>query len=158
MGLRYLEFLRAGWGAALLAAPRTVLTAIRGVHIDRPAIVVTRILGARQLVQAVSSGVRPSPEILAAGVWVDAVHALTAFGLALADRRRARIGVADGLVAALWAGLGLHNLHTGQTPPPAHAHLRDQLARIVIGALPFGSRLMAVADRARAVGQTPSRG
>ena len=149
MGLRYLEFLRAGWGAALLAAPRAVLTEIRSVQVDRKAIVVTRILGGRQLVQATLSGVRPSPEILAAGVWVDGVHALTAFGLALADRRRARIGVADGLIAALWASLGLHNLHTGTTPPPAHARHRDQLARKVIGALPGGSRLMAVADRAR---------
>ncbi len=155
MKLRYREFLRAGWGAVLFAAPRAVLIEIRGVQVDRKAIVVTRILGGRQLVQAMLSGIRPSPEILAAGVWVDGVHALTAFGLALADRRRARIGLADGLVAALWAGLGLHNLHTGKIPPVAHARRRDQLARIVIGALPGGGRLMAAASRARVVGRMP---
>ena len=150
MRIRFLELLRAGWGTTLLAAPQAVLTEIRGVRVDRRAIVVTRILGGRQLVQATLSGVRPSPEVLAAGVWVDGVHALTAVGLALADRRRARVGVADGLVAALWAGLGWHDLHTGKTPPPAHERRRDQLARIVIGNLPGGRRLMAQAHRARA--------
>jgi hypothetical protein len=147
MRLRYLELLRAGWGAVLLVAPGTVLTGLRGVQVDRKAIVVARILGGRQLVQAALSGIRPSPEILAAGVWVDGAHALTALGLALADRRRARIGVADGLVAASWAGLGLHNLRNDATAPADGR--RDQLARIVIGRLPGGSRLMAVAARAR---------
>jgi hypothetical protein len=146
MRLRYLELFRAGWGAVLLVAPDAVLTEVGGVQVDRKAIVVARILGGRQLVQAAFSGIRPSPEILAAGVWVDGVHALTAFGLALADRRRARIGVADGLVAASWAGLGLHDLRTGTTAPADGR--RDQLARTVIGRLPGGSRLMAVAARA----------
>jgi hypothetical protein len=121
MTIRYLEFVRAGWGALLLTAPRAVLTAVRAVHVDRKALAVTRILGARQLVQASLSGVNPTPEILAAGVWVDAVHSLTAFGLAAADRRRVRVGVIDGMVAAVWAGLGWHHLRankTRQDPPP----------------------------------------
>lgn len=154
VSVRYLEVIRAGWGAALLAAPRAVLTGMRAVHVDRKALVVTRILGARQLVQAVLSGVNPTPEILAAGVWVDAVHSLTAFGLAVADRNRARVGVVDGLVAALWARFGLHNLHTGTAPPKAHARRRDRLARIVIGALPGGRGLMDQADKARAATPT----
>ncbi len=154
VGIRYLEFIRAGWGAALLAAPRAVLTGVRAVHVDRKALIITRILGARQLVQASMSGINPTPEILAAGVWVDAVHSLTAFGLAVADRNRARVGVVDGLVAALWAGLGLHNLHTGKAPPTTHARRRDRLARTVIGALPGGRGLMVQADKARAATPT----
>lgn len=148
--IRYLEFLRGGWGAALLTAPRAALIRVHAVHVDRKALVVTRILGARQLVQALLSGINPTPEILAAGIWVDAVHSVTAVGLAAADHRRVRVGVVDGLIAALWAALGLHHLHAGKSPPPAHARRRDRLARKVIGALPGGRGLMAQADSARA--------
>ncbi|MDT5147120.1 MAG: hypothetical protein QOC58_1765 [Mycobacterium sp.] len=55
---------------------------------DRKSLVVTRILGARHLVQAAFSGINPNPEVLAAGIWVDTVHSMTAFGLAAVDRRR----------------------------------------------------------------------
>jgi hypothetical protein len=153
MTVRYLEFVRAGWGAVLLTAPRAVLTAAHAVHVDRKALAITRILGARQLVQASLSGVNPTPEILAAGVWVDAVHSLTAFGLAAVDRRRVRVGVVDGIVAAVWAGFGWHHLHAKQTRPFADAPRRDRLARTVIGALPGGRGLMAQARRARAEGR-----
>lgn len=106
MKFRAIELIRAGWGGVLLAAPTEVLSRIHGVRVDRKAIVVTRILGARHLVQAASSGVDPGPEELAAGVWVDTVHSATALGLALVDRRRARGGVTDAVVAASWAFLG----------------------------------------------------
>ena len=83
--LRSIEIVRGLWGAALLAAPGAVLTRVHGVEPDRTAVTVARILGARHLVQATFSGVNPSPEVLAAGTWVDSVHSVTAFGLAAAD-------------------------------------------------------------------------
>lgn len=46
----------------------------------------SRVLGARQITQAVLSGVRPSPEVLAMGVWIDLAHAASVLGLAAADR------------------------------------------------------------------------
>lgn len=119
MKVRRIELLRAGWGAVLLTAPTVVLNRIHGVHVDRKAVVVTRVLGARHLVQALASGLDPSPVMLAAGVWVDTVHSLTAFGLAALDRRRIRGGVADGLVAAVWAGLGWRHLYTTRGTRPA---------------------------------------
>ncbi|KZS75646.1 hypothetical protein A4G29_18320 [Mycobacterium kansasii] len=61
MKLRRIELLRAGWGAVLL-------NRIHGVHVDRKAAVVTRVLGARHLVQALVSGLDPSSVMLAAGV------------------------------------------------------------------------------------------
>lgn len=82
------------------------------MRVDRKALVVTRILGARHLFQALLSGINPSPEVLAAGIWVDAVHSMTAFGLAVVDWRRARGGMIDGVVAASWAWLGLRHLHS----------------------------------------------
>ena len=149
MNLRYIELARGGWGAGLLAAPHSVLTRIHGVRVDRKAVVISRILGARHLAQASLSGLDPSPEILAGGVWVDSVHALTALGLAVVDRNRARAGIVDGAVAGLWAAFGWHSLRHGRVPTPAHDRRRDQLARTVFGVLPGGGWLMREARRAR---------
>lgn len=148
MNVRGVELLRAAWGAVLLTVPGLVLASIRGVQVDRKAIVVVRILGARHLVQALSSGINPSPEVLAAGVWVDAVHSMTALGLAVVDRNRIQGGVADSLVAASWAVLGWRHLHAGKfaaTP----LRTRDRLAYLVIGNLPGGRALMSQARQLR---------
>ena len=149
MKIRGIELIRAGWGAVLLASPAGVLNHVPGVEVDRTALVVTRVLGARHVVQALFSGIDPGPEVLAAGVWVDTVHSMTAFGLAVVDRRRARAGVADGAVAALWAGVGLRHLRTGKVRT-ATVRGRDRLARAVVWALPGGRRLMAEAQAVRA--------
>ena len=95
------------------------------------------------------SGINPGPEVLAAGVWVDTVHSVTAFGLAVLDRRRARGGVTDAAVAASWVGLGWRHLCTGKART-AGFRGRDRLARNVIGALPGGQGLMAQAEAVRA--------
>ncbi|OBK22095.1 hypothetical protein A5634_07930 [Mycobacterium asiaticum] len=138
---RYLEGLRSLWGAVLLIAPEVVLGWIHRVHVDHKAVVVTRILGARHLAQAVMSGTHPSPEVLAAGTWVDGVHSLTAVGLAAADPRRARAALTDAAIAALWALFGAHDLHTGSTPPPAHQRVLDRLAGLILPRLPGGRYL-----------------
>ena len=123
---RKIELFRAGWGAALLVAPRHVMTNVHHVRVDRKSVVIARILGARQLTQAVLSGVRPSPEVLAMGVWVDAVHAISALALAVLDRPRARAGMTDTAVASLWAGAGYRDLTSaGSTPPPTSAAATD---------------------------------
>lgn len=149
MKIRAIELIRAGWGGVLLAAPAEVLGHIHGVRVDRRAVVVTRILGARHLVQALLSGVDPGPEVLAAGVWVDTVHSATALGLAVVDRRRARGGVTDALVAASWAALGWRHLRTGKARTDG-VRGRDRLARAVVVALPGGRGLMARAQAVRA--------
>lgn len=148
MKIRGIELVRAGWGAALLVAPGTVLERVHGLEVDRKSLVIARILGARHLVQASLSGVNPGPEVLAAGVWVDTVHALTAFGLAVVDRRRARAGVTDGIVAGVWGGVGLHHLRAGKARTD-DVRGRDRLARAVVGALPGGRGLMAQAQQVR---------
>lgn len=149
MKIRAIELIRAGWGAVLLAAPTEVLDHIHGVQVDRKALVVTRILGARHLTQAALSGVNPGPEVLAAGVWVDVVHSATALGLAVLDRRRARGGVTDAAVAATWAALGWRHLRAGRARTDG-VRGRDRLARTVVGALPGGGGLMARAQAVRA--------
>jgi hypothetical protein len=148
MKIRFIEVLRAGWGVVLLTAPSEVLEHIHGVQVDRKALVVTRILGGRHLGQALLSGIDPGPEVLAAGVWVDTVHSVTAAGLAVADRRRARGGVIDAAVAASWAALGWRHLRAGKARTDG-VRGRDRLARTVVGALPGGAALMAQARAVR---------
>jgi hypothetical protein len=149
MKIRAIELIRAGWGAVLVAAPAEVLEHIHGVQVDRKALTVTRILGARHLAQALLSGVNPGPEVLAAGVWVDTVHSATALGLAGVDRHRARGGVTDAVVAASWAVLGWRHLRAGKARTDG-VRRRDRLARTVVGALPGGRGLMARAQAIRA--------
>jgi hypothetical protein len=146
---RKVELLRAGWGAALVVAPDQVMSNVHGLHVDRKSITVVRILGARHLIQAALSGLRPSPDVLAMGVWIDAVHALTALGLAVLDKRRARAGLTDAAFAGLWAGAGYHDLTSAQFPVPAHQLRRDRLARMVLGVVPGGGTLLSkvVEDR-----------
>lgn len=146
---RPIELGRAAWGAALLFWPRPVLEQVHHLQVDSRSVVIARILGARQLAQAVLSGIRPSPEVLATGVWVDAVHAVTALGLAVTDRARARAGLTDAAVAGTWAVLGFRDLSGGVAPPADHERRRDRLARTVLSIAPGGGALIRRADAVR---------
>ncbi len=146
--VRLLEPVRATYGAALLVAPSRVLTAV-GARDDRRGRVVARILGARHLVQGVLSGWRPSPEVLAMGVWVDGVHAATAGVGALVDRDRRSIALLDGALASTWAAAGLRDLRGGRVPPPQHQRVRDALAREVLERVPAGAGLLRSVRAAR---------
>ncbi len=149
MPSRNIELARAAWGATLLFAPRQVMKHAHPVQIDRKSVVVARILGARQLTQATLSGVRPSPEVLAMGVWVDAVHAMTALALAAIDRSRTRAGLADTAVATVWAAAGYRDLVAAGPIPTAHRRRRDQLADVMLGAAPGGQFLLRRVRTAR---------
>lgn len=140
---RSIELTRAGWGLALLTAPRAVMENVHRIEVDSKSVAVARILGARHVTQALLSGWRPSPEVLAMGVWVDAVHALTALGLAAVDRSRARAGLTDVAAAAIWAGAGYYDLTQRGGTPPSHQRIRDRLARIVLGVVPGGEPLLS---------------
>jgi hypothetical protein len=145
-----IEIIRRLWGAMCLMAPRKVLYRVDRVEADRAAVVVVRVLGARHIVQAAFSGVDPSPEVLAAGAWVDTVHSVTALGLAVLDRYRVALRVSDALVAALWAMFGLRDLRRSRNHPAAgHDRRRDRLARTLLPWLPGGRRFLARADRVR---------
>lgn len=143
-GYRSIEAFRGAWGVALLAYPDCVLRSVHGLKIDSKSRVVARILGARHVTQALLSGHRPSPEVLAMGVWVDSVHALTALGLAVVDRARVRAGLTDAAVAAVWAAAGYRDLRHATATPPAHQRIRDRLAVAVLKRAPVGSPLLAV--------------
>jgi hypothetical protein len=151
--VRLIELIRAGWGTAMLAAPRSLLAHVHGVQADRTDVAVARVLGARQLVQGVLSGLAPSPEVLAAGVWVDVAHATSMAALPLLDRSRARVAATDAAIASLFAGLGWRDL-ARPTDPAAEPDRRDRLVRAVLARLPGGPALLARAGRG---GRPPAR-
>jgi hypothetical protein len=148
--LRDIEIVRGVWGVALLADPDAVLRGTDSEPVDTASKVVARILGARQLLQAALSGLRPSPEVLAMGVWVDVVHALTAATLALSVRRRARAGYTDAAVAGVWAAAGYRDLKRGHATRADHQRLRDRLATAVLDHVPGGHPLRDAVRQARA--------
>jgi hypothetical protein len=154
---RRIELARAGWGAALLLAPRQVLEQVHHVHVDRKSLIVARILGARHLSQAALSGIGPSPDVLALGIWADCAHAATALTFAALDPSRARAALTDAAIAAVWAGAGCRDLATGAVAPPRHERRRDDLARRVLGYAPGGSALLHLADTATRRGRGPRR-
>lgn len=146
MQLRLIELARAGWGGVLLLAPRMVLETIQHGNVDRKSVLVARILGLRHLTQAALSGVGPSPQVLAMGVWVDTAHSAIAVALAAVKRTRARAALTDAAVAGLWAAAGDRDLRTGRATPPAHDRLRDALARRVLALVPGGEALAGRAN------------
>lgn len=134
---RQLELIRAAWGSWLLIAPEQALRRLGGRREPDPrSIVVTRILGARQVTQAGLSGFAPSPAVLAVGAWVDGVHALTAVALALSDRERARTSGLDACVAGLWSVLGRQDIRSTQSAAAQQPGWRDRLARQILPFLP----------------------
>lgn len=149
MNVRVIEIGRAAWGAGLLLATRPTLRHVHHLKVDTKSVLIARVLGARQLAQAGLSGLDPTPEVLAMGVWVDVLHASTAFGLAVVDRSRARGGITDGVMALGWAGFGYRDLVRGNASTPPHDRRRDRLARIVLGLVPGGGALAGIARSRR---------
>jgi hypothetical protein len=119
-----------------------MLEQIHGVGADSKSIAVARLLGTRHLAQAVLSGLRPTPAVLALGVWVDTTHAGTSLAFAATDRARARAAIIDAVVAAGWAAAGLRDLTHGRAPRRIGERRRDQLARNLLQHLPAGRALL----------------
>ena len=100
---RALTAVRAGWGAVLVLCPAAVAGAAAGGPVDGRAVTATRILGARQLLEAAIVAHRPMPAVTAAGASVDVVHALTMCALAVADQDRRRLAATSAVTAAGFA-------------------------------------------------------
>lgn len=147
---RGIELVRGCWGLTLLFAPAEVLERLHGNKIDPRALRVTRVLGARHLSQALLSGLRPSPEVLAMGAWVDVAHSATAVGLAVTDPGRGRLAWTDAGVAGVWGALGVAGLASARATAPAHERRRDAMARWTLRRVPGGGPLLRRVDRERA--------
>jgi hypothetical protein len=97
-----LEILRGAYGLTELLAPAAVERLLVGTSPDRRARAVTRILGARHLLQALLTA-RGGRTLHRLGGGVDAIHALTAAGLAAADPGRRKAAAVNAAIALAFA-------------------------------------------------------
>jgi len=102
LGNRVALVARAGWGLGCLAVPAAVGGALGLRPGDRRAHLVLRLLGARDLGQAVLAGAGAPPPLLRLGTAVDALHALSMYALAAASRTYRRPALTAGAVATTW--------------------------------------------------------
>lgn len=124
-----------------MVRPHDVLTWVHHGPVDPVTVAVARVLGARHLAQAAATVYRPSRELVAAGVYSDAAHAVSMVGLAVVSAAHRRAGLIDAAIALALALVGSPDL-----PGPVS---RDRaggrgavLARRVLVRLPGGSVLL----------------
>jgi hypothetical protein len=109
---------RAAYGVALLCAPGTAIRLCTGQAAGSRARAVTRLLGARHLVQAALTAGMPNAVMLAVGAQIDLVHSASMLALAAADPPLRRAGLADGITAATFAAVGTVGARTWRQRVP----------------------------------------
>jgi hypothetical protein len=131
------EWARIAYGLVLLAVPNRVLRLASDVHPTARERAVTRVLGARLLVQGAVTVVRPDAVTLALGAETDFVHAATMLAWAVVDRRARRLTVLSAATAALFGAAGAVQATHAPAPAPqagslgALLRLRHQVAVLV---------------------------
>jgi len=95
--------LRAAWGGALLIAPRPALRLLGAGDVPVSGLVVVRVLGARQVLQAVITRARPARPVLIAGGVTDTLHFLSDVLLAAVQPRWRRPALTDAALTATFA-------------------------------------------------------
>jgi hypothetical protein len=103
-----LRALRMVYGASLLLAPSPALQRVAPAPVDRTALAVARVLGARHLIQAAALGRHPARARLLAGTGIDVSHAASMAVVARCSRRPAhrRLAAGNARTAALFAAGG----------------------------------------------------
>ena len=108
--------LRSGLGAAQALYPGLASRLLAMGPLDRRSRAVIRVLGIRQLCQALLTGTQPSAAVLALGAEADAAHAASMVALALCSRRWRRAALADAMIASLFALAGAAMARCGERP------------------------------------------
>jgi hypothetical protein len=91
------------WGALLLIAPDPLLDSVAGDPVDDRVVFAVRLLGARHLLQAIVTRRRPTRRRVLAGATVNAAHAASMIGLAVADVGPRRLTLASATTATALA-------------------------------------------------------
>jgi hypothetical protein len=100
---------RAAWGVGCIAAPATVGRALGLAPGDRRARLLLRLLGARDLGQAVLAGSAPPPALLRIGAGIDALHAASMVGLAVVSKDYRRPALTAAAIATGWTVASLRD-------------------------------------------------
>ncbi len=98
---------RGGYGVFLVAAPDRALRVLSGRPSTGGTRAVVRVLGLRQVAQAVVTAAVPEPVVWKVGAAVDVAHGLSAVGLAVAEPGWRRAGITVSLVAGAFAVSGM---------------------------------------------------
>jgi hypothetical protein len=112
--IRGWEIARLGWGVALLAFPGWVCELLTATPLDRRASIVTRVLGARTLIQTVVVCAHRSRRAVLLGAAVDSAHAATMAPLVLRSHTYATPAAVSASVAAASAAEALGHLPTAR--------------------------------------------
>ena len=112
------SLVRGGYGAVLLCAPGTAVRLSGAGLASSRTLAVTRVLGARHLIQAAVTAAAPNAAVLTVGAQVDCAHAASMLAVAAASRPLRRAGLTDGLIATVLAVAGLAVAGTGTARPP----------------------------------------
>lgn len=106
-GASWLGLAEGCWGAALLLAPGRLLQSLAGKPIGQGVISVVRVLGARQLLQALITALRPTRRTLEVGAATDALHAATMVVSAAAKVGPRRLTTASATTAGAFTAAAL---------------------------------------------------
>lgn len=106
--------LRAGQGLILLAAPEAAVRGLVSCPVTPGAQAVLRVLGTRQLAQALVYVAEPARSVRMLGSVTDLMHFASMLALACADRRWRRAALVDALVAAGYAYVGFSRVRNGR--------------------------------------------
>ena len=105
---------RAVWGAGCVAAPATVGRLLGLAPGDRRARLLLRVLGARDLGQAVLAATAPPPALLRLGAGVDALHAASMVALAAVSPDYRRPAVTSSAMATAWTAASVRDSRRGR--------------------------------------------
>ncbi len=108
---------RGAWGALELAWPR-ILTRLSARPLEAHEVPIARVLGARQLTQALVSARFPTLTVVGLGIGVDALHSLSMLGAGLVlpkYRRRALTSTAGAAAFGLAGWLASRPANTVNT-------------------------------------------
>ncbi len=94
--------IRLAHGVVLLIAPNHISRALTGVQLDGRARAAARLLGVREVSQALLTARCGSVAVRRIGRAVDALHAVSMIGLAVVSPRRRRLALASSAVATLF--------------------------------------------------------
>lgn len=134
---------RGAYGLVLLLAPGWVVRHVAGRSPGAVSMTVVRVLGARDVSQALLGSVAPSADVLALGAEVDGMHALSMLVLAGLAPRWRRAALVSAAVAGSFAvagafqsrreahGAGAGSAPSSQSPLGRFAHERDTIAATV---------------------------
>lgn len=123
--LSALRFVRAGVGVVDLVFPNTVVRWLGGGQPSDQGRRVIRVLGARQIAQALLSGRTSTEAALLLGAAVDVAHAATMILMGAFERRYRLAALCDAVIAISFAAAGVAAAARGAVSEPTGTSRMD---------------------------------